>query len=158
MHMDDLLHRGANPNATNRHGQTPLGTLAFNSPMNEREYRLQMMKKLTEHDADVNHSGQHDMSPFHDVCRSGWDEAASHLLRRGARIDSTYHAPSWTALHLAARRGHTSTVDLLLSKGADADRMDDSGQTPADIAHKNDWTEISKRITDASRRRRSGFP
>ena len=98
--MDDLLRRGEIPNAVNRDGQTVLCSLAYRCPINEREYRLEMMKILTQHGADVNQIGQHGLSPFHHVSHSGWTEAAKHFLTRGARINSratinTLHHSTW---------------------------------------------------------------
>ncbi len=45
-------------------------------------------------------------------------------------VDSLHH----TALHIAARRNHTSAVKILLAKGADMQLKDDNGDQPIHIA------------------------
>jgi ankyrin repeat protein len=49
---------------------------------------------------------------------------------------------SWTALHLAAYIGHTVAAELLLDFGADLNRVDDRGDTPAMLAAHSGHTEI----------------
>ena len=156
--MDDILQSGANPHAVNRDGQTALNSLAEGCPINEREDRLQMMKILTRHGADVNHMGQHGMSPFHRVCHSGWTEAAEHFNLRGAHINSPCRSPYYTPLHLAAMRNHKHTADFLLTKGADTHQTGLHNETPAVVAHNLGHVEMSAMLERSSRMRALGFP
>jgi hypothetical protein len=156
--MDDLLRRGENPNAVNRDGQTALNSLAVGCPINEREDRLQMMKILTQHGADVNHMGQHGMSPFHNVCHSGWTEAAEHFHVRGARINSPCRSPCYTPLHLAAMRNHGHTADFLLTRRAHTHQTSLHDETPAEVAHRLGHFQMSDMLNESSRMRALGFP
>lgn len=49
----------------------------------------------------------------------------------------------WTALMAAAREGRESTVNLLLSCGAEAGITDDHGKTAADYARKMNYSEVA---------------
>jgi len=63
--------------------------------------------------------------------KAGHLEAAKVLLRRGAcPSDRAAMGPQWTALHLAARKGHSAVVGELLSHGADIEGPDAYGMTP----------------------------
>ena len=59
-------------------------------------------------------------------------EVAGHLLARGAKVD----AAGWlhvTPLHLAVERGHGSTAELLLSRGASPTRRTQWGEVAQDL-------------------------
>ncbi len=55
------------------------------------------------------------------------------LLDVGAPIDSRYKN-GWTALHVAAFKGHLEVVKLLVSKGGDVNIRDNDYRTAWDVA------------------------
>ncbi|MBN9414142.1 hypothetical protein ABS71_15700 [bacterium SCN 62-11] len=68
---------------------------------------------------------------------------AERLLEAGALVDARYAgdgyfgiAPGSTALHVAAWRSRPALVELLLSRGADANALDGHGRTPLQLAVK----------------------
>jgi len=52
------------------------------------------------------------------------------LIENGTDVDSVEDGYFKTALHRAAISGHKDVVELLLTKGADANRKDEGGRTP----------------------------
>ena len=79
-------------------------------------------------------------------------EGVRHLLDLGVPVDARYAgdgyfdlAPESTALHVAAWKGLTATVRLLIDRGAPVDTSDAKGRTPLVLAVKacvdSYWTE-----------------
>eukprot|EP00914_Ancora_sagittata_P016027 GHVO01031994.1.p1 GENE.GHVO01031994.1~~GHVO01031994.1.p1 ORF type:complete len:268 (-),score=33.53 GHVO01031994.1:84-887(-) len=61
-------------------------------------------------------------------------EAAISLVKNGTNINAQNNLNGWTALHWAAKRGHTSVVEALMSEGAKTTLKDNNGLSPADVA------------------------
>ena len=86
-----------------------------------------------------------------DACALTWAAWAGHaemvdlLITRGAKIDApgTYNRP---ALGWAADMGRRDVVQLLLERGARGDVKDENGDTPVDIARRNNQSDIAATI------------
>jgi uncharacterized protein len=63
-----------------------------------------------------------------DLARTGQTSALAEVLDRGVPVNLS-NASGDSLLILAAYHCHASTVDLLLARGADTDRINDRGQT-----------------------------
>lgn len=72
--------------------------------------------------------------------------AAQVALSSGASKDATT-AFGFTALHVAATKGHLAVVRLLIDAGADVDRRDHHGISPLHQAF--DWPEVMEALLDA---------
>src|ERR1035437_8683314 len=73
--------------------------------------------------------------PLADAMRSrGFRAIAQMLILHGARVDQADPATGSTPLNEAARKGHRELVALLLDKGADPKRRDNSGASPIENA------------------------
>lgn len=72
-------------------------------------------------------------------------QTASYALERGANPNAR-RASGETALHLAAKRGSAGAVDMLLRAGADKAALDDSLQTPGDVAQSGRFTWVARRL------------
>ena len=135
-----LLEFGANPNATNNKGQTPLH-LINRQPAN-------VVRSLLEAGGDVNATDNLDKTPLH---TSDWGshEVGRILLEAGADINAIDKFGQ-TPLHIVDRKEARRT-DFLLRAGADPNAIDNEGRTPlhnaavmaiAGWVHGNDMVKV----------------
>ncbi|XP_042314927.1 receptor-interacting serine/threonine-protein kinase 4 [Sceloporus undulatus] len=104
-----LLNRGADKEATTVEGCTALHLAARNG-------HLSTTKLLIEEGADVMARGPSNRTALHLAAENGHDEVAKELVNLENINDPDEEG--LTASHLAARGGHTCTVELLLKHGA----------------------------------------
>ena len=144
--VDILLSYGASSNAANKHGQTPLHTA-----VNNEKASLGVCKILLKHDANVNAVDEDGNQPLHLACKQGHVETGILLQYHGADRNAVnrndfiplslisqciFRAAIKTdkqgnsALHIAARKSLTRTVQLLADCGADPNAVNDNEQTP----------------------------
>ncbi|MGD2135630.1 MAG: ankyrin repeat domain-containing protein [Gemmatimonadales bacterium] len=84
-------------------------------------------------------------TPLHAaIAGAGNHTVAARLLDAGVPVNATA-ARGVTSLHLAAARGNTRMIELLLSRGAEARAMDD-GTTPRDLAEQRGHPEAVERL------------
>lgn len=119
---DMLLASGADPNARDRFGHTPIFFA-------RSAYVAQV---LVSHGADVNAKREDGAAPLHRAARTGSRQVARVLVQAGADVNASHGGI--TPLHIAARLGHWPVADLLLSSGADLDAVDDRGRTALELA------------------------
>lgn len=135
-----LLDHGADPNAVNASGDTPLhgasGAVA---------------SVLLEHGADPNARGDYARTPLIAVASRGgagdFAETAKRLLEAGAEVDAVDEFGD-TALSLAVYTGQAGMVKILLASRADKDGVRGDGKPLANAAA-NGRTAIAKILIDA---------
>ncbi|EGD80428.1 hypothetical protein PTSG_11073 [Salpingoeca rosetta] len=64
-------------------------------------------------------------------------DTVTTLLLAGTDPNTANKVNGWTPLHWAAKRGHKAVVECLLQNGADPQRTNKDGKTPADIVHQS---------------------
>lgn len=118
VHQDDLdlagrlVRAGANVNAANRYGITPLYLACVNG-------NAAMIERLLQAGASANTVWTEGETPLMTVARSGNVEAARILLAHGAQVNATEPVHGQTPLMWAAGQSHPEMMRELIARGAD---------------------------------------
>jgi ankyrin repeat protein len=144
-----LLQAGADPNAVNRRGATPLHYACDPRPASRSAWdpsaQAAVIDCLAAHGADVNHGDRGGATPLHRAVRARSVTAVHQLLALGARTDARLRTRGSSPLHLAAQstgaggtagslEAQLEIIALLRKSGADAAAVDSAGRTPRDWA------------------------
>ena len=143
-----LLRSGADPNATDRDGCTPLYDVA-------RTYRLDVLETLIRGGADVNFRAPDESTPLHSAVRNTDPEsrAIRILVKHGAKLDAQ-DRQGFTPLHTAMERTMATAATTLLDLGADPTIRDQEGRTPDQLVSES--VKFDPGIPELVRRLRSG--
>ncbi|WP_339045139.1 ankyrin repeat domain-containing protein [Candidatus Mesenet endosymbiont of Agriotes lineatus] len=164
-----LIREGANINAPNKDGYTPLTSAAYNGQTEIAELLIdrkatvdarskngntpfiiailqghtEVAKLLIEEKADVNVRDNNGFQPIHAAAQNGKKETINLLLEYSINdINDAQNKGGIPPLFFAISNGHIEAVKLLIENGAYFNIKDKYGQTPLDLAHKNNQNEI----------------
>ena len=135
-----LIECGADPNAVNRQGQTPLHLSFTRSPAKSQIPLIMAMH-------DVNAIDGFGASPLHLLAANGGNrETAEALLESGADVNIHHRRSGKTALHLAVGNDNLWLTGLLLEAGANPMLRDADGHTPLYYARQRMDVDIIKSL------------
>jgi ankyrin repeat protein len=144
-----LLCAGADPNAENRRGASPLHYACDPRPRSvvpwSRESQARLISLLVEHGADIERADRGGATPLHRAVRARSPGAVGQLLALGAQPHCRLGKRGSSPLHLAVQStgagGTAGSMDeqleiicLLLQRGADPAVADAADRTPRDWA------------------------
>lgn len=138
---ETLLHRGLSPNSALPSGSTPLDAAAFNGA-------TKVAGVLLSDNADPNLTGPNEVAPLSDAALKGFDDVVAALLDHGAQVNRIDTGLSATPLYLAASMGKSSTVKLLLDRGANPALCSATRKTPYQAALEYGFKEAAAELVD----------
>ena len=139
--VQGILQRGADPQAVNRYGVTPLSLACQNG--DEKTTSL-----LLKAGADPNCSLPGGETPLMTAARTGRLGPVSALLAGGAKVDAK-NIGGQSAIMWAAAEGHLDVVDALINANADYRRALKSGFTPLFFAARQGKQQVVFRLLAA---------
>ncbi|RDW67885.1 hypothetical protein BP6252_09281 [Coleophoma cylindrospora] len=135
-----LLEQGADINATDTFGSTPLQWAS-------QTRHVEVVQQLLQHGADVKAATSDRQTPLHLASQTGYVEVVQQLLEYSADI-KVVDRDGWTPLHWASQRGHIEAVQQLLKYSADIKAVDRNGSTPLHLASQNSHVEVAQQLLD----------
>ncbi len=129
--MKLFLKNGANPNATDDNGITPIAYALYNG-------EDEAVDLLAEHGADINKQDTNGCTSFMFMCRSGKIESIRKCFKFNPEINIQDNAGR-SAFIWSLPTGNKAVWDLLKEKGADLNAQDEFGRTPLIIAAQKGW-------------------
>jgi hypothetical protein len=129
--------------------ETDLGDLTADFKAHLR--RIRAHEQLFLHDPPKARLGVNAVSELHQAVMAGDMERMRHLLRHGIEMNVNDREPRLycTALHLAARHGHSEIARVLIEKGATVDAGDIHSCTPLMWAAKGGHVDVARELLDA---------
>lgn len=124
--MELLLSFGADPNATDRRGQTLLHSAFHASDCNELAEGIKFLLAIG---MDIEAQDEYGQTPLHLAVKNRCQDTAKLLLTHGAGLN-TRTKDGQTPLHYATRTYARKSIRTLLNAGADVNARTPGGLTP----------------------------
>jgi len=135
-----LIENGANPNATNERGNTPLYTAI-------RENKLDIALALIHAGANIHATNQYGDTPLYMAIRENKLDIALALIHAGANIHATNNL-GYTPLHTAIRENKLDIALALIHAGANIHATNQYGDTPLHTAINLNKLDIALALID----------
>lgn len=124
----NAVEAGANVNAIDEEGFSPLMLVAFRGNRDIAEYLLGM-------GADVNQPNARGVLPLHYAALTGNVQMCELLYLNGCEVDAPiYDGLAWVPLHCAAYSGKADAFEFILGVGANVKIRDAEGFMPHEVA------------------------
>ena len=142
-HVEDverLINCGADVDAKNNEGKTPLHRAAHRGWYGLLSGADQSAKILIDSGADVNSRDNSGATPLFYAAWSNAVGMVTRLIESGANVNATSNNGG-TALHRAAKRNADEAAELLIESGANVNAKDNNRNTPLHMAAMWNWIE-----------------
>jgi len=128
-----LVAHGAQIEARDNHGNTPLHVAAFSHRQGSTP---EIVRQLLDLGADVNALSTHGKTPLmHAITQNQWHEVVEILIAHGADVNIGETSLDMTALHFAAEENNPEIIRLLVAAGAEIEAAErDAGWTSLTLA------------------------
>ena len=138
-----LIERGADVNAKTNNGWAPLHTAAWRDDHD-------VAKVLIERGADVNAKNNDTDTPLFTAARYNAHDVAKLLIDRGADMNAQNSKSYYneTPLHAAAKANSLDVAKLLIDRGVAVNVKNRAGETPLHAAAKADSLDVAKLLID----------
>ncbi|KAI4884950.1 hypothetical protein NFI96_021749, partial [Prochilodus magdalenae] len=140
-YLNGVLSEGANPNSTDKYGQTALHEIS-------RAWNVDVMRFFLERGADVLRADAFGVTPLHVAAALDYEDMIQFLLERGADIEAHTHKDLQTPLHFAAKNDAIGAIRILLQSGADIAAHDYKQRTPLQLAANLDRSEAARTLLE----------
>lgn len=142
-----LIENGANVNARDKEGRTPLMVLAFHHD------NIEIVRALLDGGADIETNDNSADTPIIEAAWGGRPNLTKLLIEKGAKVNAQ-SANGKTPLHWASENlpnrspsitaeGRLAVVQILLENKANVNAKDSQGYTPLDLATKSEKSDIA---------------
>jgi ankyrin repeat protein len=131
-----LITRGADVNAKNKAGNTPLMMAAFIN-------HTAIAEKLIGLGAEVNAKTKYGETPMHYAAEKNSAAVAEVLIKSGSEVNIQVKDGK-TLLHCAAENNSAAVAELLIQSGAEVDAKNQNGYTPLHSAAEKNSTAVAK--------------
>jgi ankyrin repeat protein len=137
--IKEAIQLGANVNAINENGDSPLNLIS------KLSYEF-LAKYFIVLGAQVNISNKQKITPLHWAVEYNNIEIVTLLLKHGADINAR-DAINETPLHWAAWTGNYAAAKWLLKYGADPRAFNNTGVTPIDLTERQEHAKLKRLLS-----------
>ncbi|XP_072296513.1 uncharacterized protein [Eucyclogobius newberryi] len=125
--LDELISDGADPNSSDRFGQTVLHEIS-------RAWSVDVMRFFLDRGSDLLTPDQFGVTALHVASALDYSDMVLFLLQRHADPESRTLLQSQTPLHFAAKCDAVASVRVLVQHGASVSSVDHKRRTPLQLA------------------------
>ncbi|MCI4385750.1 hypothetical protein PGIGA_G00054400 [Pangasianodon gigas] len=138
-----LVECGADVNLAEQDLWTPLHFASQSG--DDRAVRLLLDAKAT-----ANAKDKDGWTPLHLAAQNGHENVVRHLLSRLSNVDEQEEQSGRTALHTACEYGHLRIAKILLAKGADPNRTDNTQATALHLATEQGHFRVARLLVTSA--------
>ncbi|XP_068590598.1 transient receptor potential channel pyrexia isoform X2 [Cebidichthys violaceus] len=135
--LDEVISEGADPNSSDRYGQTILHEIS-------RAWSVDVMRFFLDRGSDLLRPDQFGVTALHVASALDYQDMVQFLLDRKADPESQTFLDQQTPLHYAAKNDAVGSIRLLLQTGASISCTDYKDRTPLQLAANLERSEAAR--------------